>query len=637
MDALLEEMYMAQRGGSTSYAHKDIKAPETEEGPEEDAGDNPTCAASSSTPSLWRPEVKPPMDALHHAKTYNSAQNMMHQPSLSLEILRHDAIGTLTCFFLNKVNRDLGMDLRVPLFERWLFSQRPTDGTGDPILPDPRLNNEHERAGRHLLMRELIEGGASNDTAKRVIEQLNKTAVKLLCRIQRASASLNPPSVSLEARWQSLSKIYVHFDAGRGLYSLRHKSKTVTVNRRHYEKLRALHARFGGMSINRPGIDRSQGNLKHGKRERPGKSAEEESFFHLRVFLLLLRYSSLAGGTDRGGGFQGAINEEAFDVLRRHLDCRMECFASPLNCMYARYCSAFQDTDACFGSLGTFFNFRPRQGTYEANPPFSPCVIARMVDHMEDLLEATALPLGFVVVIPAWQDGKGERTREDEEKGVTREAEEERPESTRVTASKGASMSREPSKRGAKAIYKASAASWSRLRESSFCALHVLLQAQDHGYIEGGQHKTPTRFKTSFFDTSVFFLQNAAAKRKWPASERMAEELKQACASKHEAETAARRRDQGLDQRTERGARLREGCEEDGEAPEASSESNAFEGEGGRGPVECATQQGSRPPSWKRAGAPSSMLYQKDALSSSKKKRSARHEKRGSNSTAARS
>jgi hypothetical protein len=33
---------------------------------------------------------------------------------------------------------------------------------------------------------------------------------------------------------------------------------------------------------------------------------------------------------------QGAIHEEVFDVLLRRFDCRLECFASPLNCRWVR-------------------------------------------------------------------------------------------------------------------------------------------------------------------------------------------------------------------------------------------------------------------------------------------------------------
>lgn len=43
------------------------------------------------------------------------------------------------------------------------------------------------------------------------------------------------------------------------------------------------------------------------------------------------------------------MDGDAFDVLLRHFGVKMECFASPFNCRYARYCSAFADTDKPFG------------------------------------------------------------------------------------------------------------------------------------------------------------------------------------------------------------------------------------------------------------------------------------------------
>lgn len=85
-----------------------------------------------------------------------------------------------------------------------------------------------------------------------------------------------------------------------------------------------------------------------------------------------------------------ALNEDCFEVLLRHFDCRFECFASPLNsrCVrshdppppslpsplttalmlvllfhirYGRFCSAFADVDMAFGSIGSLFDFRPTQ------------------------------------------------------------------------------------------------------------------------------------------------------------------------------------------------------------------------------------------------------------------------------------
>jgi hypothetical protein len=58
-----------------------------------------------------------------------------------------------------------------------------------------------------------------------------------------------------------------------------------------------------------------------------------------------------------GPGFQAALNGATFRVLKEQFGVRHECFASPLNCNFEHYCSAFLDTDYLFGSCGSFFDF----------------------------------------------------------------------------------------------------------------------------------------------------------------------------------------------------------------------------------------------------------------------------------------
>lgn len=76
----------------------------------------------------------------------------------------------------------------------------------------------------------------------------------------------------------------------------------------------------------------------------------------LFFFLLLLPCKR----KNQGGGFQAAAGGDAFDVLLRRFNVKMECFASPFNCRYASYCSAFRDTDAPFGRLMFHFSFLGR-------------------------------------------------------------------------------------------------------------------------------------------------------------------------------------------------------------------------------------------------------------------------------------
>lgn len=53
---------------------------------------------------------------------------------------------------------------------------------------------------------------------------------------------------------------------------------------------------------------------------------------------------------------------DAFDVLLRRFGVKMECFASPFNCRYSRFCSAFRDTDGPFGRQAPYLTV-PYSGT----------------------------------------------------------------------------------------------------------------------------------------------------------------------------------------------------------------------------------------------------------------------------------
>ena len=177
-----------------------------------------------------------------------------------------------------------------------------------------------------------------------------------------------------------------------------------------------------------------------------------------------------------------------FDALLRHFDAAFECFASPLNCRYGRYCSAFPDTDRCFGALGSFFDFHPTRGSYQANPPFVPTIISSMSAHMGQLLASPeAEALCFVVIVPAWEHSAG----------------------------------------------------WQALCAHPHLRHHERIGQADHGYCEGRQHLRKTRFRIASFDTSVFFLQNDPGADAWPVTPEKIEDLRRAFASKQALEASA--------------------------------------------------------------------------------------------------
>ena len=104
-------------------------------------------------------------------------------------------------------------------------------------------------------------------------------------------------------------------------------------------------------------------------------------------------------------GHHAALHGAVFDVLRDGMGVDIECFASPLNCRWHRYCSPFVDTDATFGSLGSFFDFTPSEGSFECNPQFIIAYILRTVKHITALIEAaerSSKALSFVIITPHW-------------------------------------------------------------------------------------------------------------------------------------------------------------------------------------------------------------------------------------------
>lgn len=121
--------------------------------------------------------------------------------------------------------------------------------------------------------------------------------------------------------------------------------------------------------------------------------------FHDDLFCMLLRYETLGSTTS-----QAALPVNIFQFLEEYMNIKQEMFASPLNAYFPIFNSAFYDTDSCFGSIGSFFDFFPEKGYYEVNPPFNEIFMQRMVEHIEYLLSNTRKILGFVVIVPRWDD-----------------------------------------------------------------------------------------------------------------------------------------------------------------------------------------------------------------------------------------
>lgn len=196
--------------------------------------------------------------------------------------------------------------------------------------------------------------------------------------------------------------------------------------------------------------------------------------FLSRVWCLLRRYAAWVGGGAEAHLTQVALPVPVLDCLHRTFGVTFECFASPLDCYFRQYCSAFPDTDSYFGSRGPFLELRPVSGSLVAHPPHCEELVEAALRHMERLLQEAAEPLSFVVVLPEWADTH------------------------------------------AHALHK--------LQASHFKRKQVVIPAFEHEYRHGFQHVLPKN--EVYFrwggGTVVVWLQNAAGFARWgPTDERV--------------------------------------------------------------------------------------------------------------------
>ncbi|KAJ8384812.1 hypothetical protein AAFF_G00197990 [Aldrovandia affinis] len=245
-------------------------------------------------------------------------------------------------------------------------------------------------------------------------------------------------------------RVELHFE--NDIACLRFKGEMVKINRNYFNKLELLY-RFSCIDDSR-----------------------FEKFLS-RVWCLIKRYQVMFGsGINEGMGLQGALPVPVFEALHKQFGVSFECFASPLNCYFKQFCSAFPDIDGFFGSRGPFLNFCPASGSFEANPPFCEELMDAMVTHFEELLECSNEPLSFIIFIPEWRN----------------------PPTLALN----------------------------RMEASPFRRHQMTIPAFEHEYRSGSQHicKREEMYYKAVHGTAVIFLQNAAGFAKWePNPERLQE------------------------------------------------------------------------------------------------------------------
>eukprot|EP00808_Paulinella_micropora_P029511 g42313.t1 len=205
-----------------------------------------------------------------------------------------------------------------------------------------------------------------------------------------------------------------------------------------------------------------------------------------------------------------------FTVLRQHFGCSFECFASPFNARYPRFCSPFPDVDCPFGSVGSFLDFSPVSagGVFQAHPPPIPVLISAMAEHMHRLLQ---------------QSDEFVARDKDKDKQAAR------PDTPLlfIIFARCAAPLPSPSSFSSPSSVRVSCKTWSlqrALREawapvhaSPFLTFSMTLPAGTHCYEHSRAYTQPFRRYSapSPATTHVFFLGNSAAQRRglWPGPE----------------------------------------------------------------------------------------------------------------------
>jgi hypothetical protein len=182
--------------------------------------------------------------------------------------------------------------------------------------------------------------------------------------------------------------------------------------------------------------------------------------FEAVLAIVLMRYDALKGSV-----YQAGLPPAVMEVLKKDFGVFMECFASPLNCYFPRYCSMFTD-DFAFGSLGSFFQFRPLDGSFLVFPPLVSSVVIAAVRHMEDLLLSSNRALSFILVL----HGNVADSSPTMQAGLT----------------------------------------------SSFFVHRQTFAPKEHALTDGQAFRKTTLLKLAVAATSFLFLQNAPGKKRWP-------------------------------------------------------------------------------------------------------------------------
>jgi phosphorylated CTD-interacting factor 1 len=500
MEALFAEMRKAQTGGrdfaaearAAAGASGDSDADSEDTGSEDDASATehlpPRAMDASRTKACVRVselgratarEAKAVARSFAHGDPRDADDPRVPDPAL--EAARHRAVAGVAAVFESACGKTIG-GRWWSHFEAWLYARRsaaassaaakakkgreakgsegdgvytaadaPDDATFDPVIPDPALARSDK-----ALERKLEAAGMGRYEIVGVGMELSKACARAHASVAAARSGKRKPvkmsapfavSSGKDSGKETEDKHLSSTERAPAMkVTLTHGKTRLEVNVETLNKLRALHGRLAF----------------------PKSARGDERRFLNDAFCVLARYAAAQGAHHKAGTMQASAPGAVFDVLKKTFGVEAELCASPVNCRFRNFGSAFLDVDRHFGSFGSVFAFKPKRGSFQANPPFDSAFIGRLVKRFETLLRDTNEPLSFVLIVPYWP----------------------------------------------------TEACWKNLTSSPFKRKPLLrLKKNKHGYVAGSSATRVKRTTPASFTTDVVFLQNEAGAFKWPVTD----------------------------------------------------------------------------------------------------------------------
>ncbi|MFS8159863.1 MAG: hypothetical protein ACMG6E_06565 [Candidatus Roizmanbacteria bacterium] len=131
------------------------------------------------------------------------------------------------------------------------------------------------------------------------------------------------------------------------------------------------------------------------------RNADKLKFLHECLYILLHRYKAI--GIDNN-------HCSAPPSVIKYIRAQTELFGSPFNRTLGQFCSPFPDLEQYFGSVGSFFDFQIKTGTYFMNPPYDEALLSAAIQKVIAALQ-TSCQITVVIVIPLWDKSSQQLVR----------------------------------------------------------------------------------------------------------------------------------------------------------------------------------------------------------------------------------